>query len=71
MANSVETGGVLAITNFHPEDASAFCKDWLADWPLILRTEEQVAELFESQPLVSLSRSADRSLVFAKVRIAG
>ncbi|SMB77760.1 class I SAM-dependent methyltransferase [Deinococcus hopiensis] len=69
MGRSVNPGGVLAITNFHPEDASAFCKDWLADWPLILRTEAQVAELFEGLAPVILSRSTERSLVFAQSRI--
>jgi extracellular factor (EF) 3-hydroxypalmitic acid methyl ester biosynthesis protein len=64
----LKPGGLLAITNFHSEDRSAHCKDWGADWQLVLRDEEAMGALFPAGVEVELGRSANGSLLFASVR---
>ncbi len=65
MASRLRPGGTLAITNFHPDDPSAFCKDWLGDWQLVFRREAEVRDLFPSDLEVTTRRSGDGSLVLA------
>ena len=57
-------GGVLAISNFAPEDPSRLVKDWLVGWPLIYRNERDVAALFPSRLSVATTRSANLALVY-------
>jgi extracellular factor (EF) 3-hydroxypalmitic acid methyl ester biosynthesis protein len=69
LAASLVSGGVLALTNFHPQDRSAAIKDWGADWQLVFRDEEQVKRLFAPAGLEpSLHLSDNGSLVMASAR---
>lgn len=56
--------GVVAISNFAPEDPSRLVKDWLVGWPLIYRSEREVAALFSPQVSVATTRSANLALVY-------
>ncbi len=69
LGSALRVGGLLAITNFHPDDRSAWTKNWMTDWPLILRTEDDVRHLFSGLAHPEISRSENRSLVFAEARI--
>ena len=40
LTNRLSPEGVIAISNFHPDDPSRLVKTWLVDWPLIYRTED-------------------------------
>lgn len=72
LANRLAPGGILAFTNFHPEDPSRLVKAWLVDWPLIYRDEDAVAGLLPDGMESSTSRSANGSLVFVRaIRPAG
>ena len=62
-------GGTVAICNFSPEDASRLVKEWVADWPLIYRTGEDLAALFPPHLTPELSRSSDGGLLYAQVLI--
>ncbi|MDF3074722.1 MAG: methyltransferase, CheR-type [Alphaproteobacteria bacterium] len=69
LASALEVGGMLAITNFHPQDRSAAIKDWGADWQIVFRNEQQVRQLFvptQLDPAVHVS--ANGSLVMAAAR---
>ena len=58
-------GGVVAICNFCPDDASRLVKDHISDWPLIYRTEQDLASLFPHPGAVALERSPDGGLIYA------
>jgi extracellular factor (EF) 3-hydroxypalmitic acid methyl ester biosynthesis protein len=62
-------GGVVAISNFSPDDASRVVKDWVADWPLIYRTRQEVAALFPAGIAATLRRSTDGGLLYAQAVI--
>ena len=69
LASVVDGGGLLAITNFHPQDRSAAIKDWGADWQIVFRDEQQVKQLFtpaQLEPALHLSENG--SLVMAAAR---
>jgi extracellular factor (EF) 3-hydroxypalmitic acid methyl ester biosynthesis protein len=61
-------GGILAISNFHPDDKSACAKDWGADWQILFRDETALAELFPKKMEVQVSRSTNKSLAYAWAR---
>jgi extracellular factor (EF) 3-hydroxypalmitic acid methyl ester biosynthesis protein len=61
-------GGVTAICNFCPDDGSRLVKDHISDWPLIYRTERDVAALFPHPGAVALERSPDGGLIYATAR---
>jgi SAM-dependent methyltransferase len=61
-------GGVVAISNFHPDDPSHLVKAWLVDWPLIFRTESQCAALFPQRIEVHTDRSENRALSYARAQ---
>lgn len=61
-------GGILAISNFHPDDQSACAKDWGADWQIFFRDEEALAGLFPKHTAVQINRSANKALAYAWVR---
>jgi extracellular factor (EF) 3-hydroxypalmitic acid methyl ester biosynthesis protein len=65
LTNCLSPDGVIAISNFHPDDPSRLVKTWLVDWPLIYRTEDDCRRLFPRGLRVSTHRSADSSLVLA------
>ena len=58
-------GGIVAICNFAPDDASRLVKDWVSDWQLIYRTRLELAELFS--PLYPvIEQSPDGGLLYAR-----
>jgi 2-polyprenyl-3-methyl-5-hydroxy-6-metoxy-1,4-benzoquinol methylase len=61
-------GGVVALSNYHPEDRSACVKDWAVDWQLIYRDEAAAAGIFPAGVNVETSRSANHALTFAWAR---
>jgi hypothetical protein len=61
-------GGVTAICNFCPDDASRLIKDHISDWSLIYRAEQDLAALFPHPDAVVLERSPDGGLVYASAR---
>jgi SAM-dependent methyltransferase len=61
-------GGVTAIANFHPADPSRHVRDWLVDWPLILRGKAELAALFPEPARVATSPSDNGALSFALAR---
>ncbi|MGQ0696981.1 MAG: class I SAM-dependent methyltransferase [Panacagrimonas sp.] len=66
---NLSPGGVLAFTNYTPEDASKVAKEWVADWSLILKDEEVVAEIIRASGLTPhVTHSENRSLVMATGR---
>jgi SAM-dependent methyltransferase len=68
---ALNPGGLLAITNFHPQDRSATIKDWGADWQIVFRDEKQVGRLFEQCGLrPDIAVSSNGSLTMASARKA-
>jgi extracellular factor (EF) 3-hydroxypalmitic acid methyl ester biosynthesis protein len=61
-------GGVTAICNFCPDDASRLVKDHISGWPLVYRSEQEVASLFPDPDAVALDRSPEGGLVYASAR---
>ena len=57
--------GLVALSNFHPEDPSRYVKEVLVDWSLLFRDEAQCARLFPAGVPVQTSRSRNRALVYA------
>jgi hypothetical protein len=61
-------GGITAVANFHRKDPSRTVKEWLVDWPLVLRDEEELATLFPDPASVETVRSQNNALVYAMAR---
>lgn len=57
--------GLILLTNFHPADKTRLVQDWLVDWPLCYKTEDEVRALFEGIGPVQSRLSANGSLVLA------
>jgi SAM-dependent methyltransferase len=70
LSSRLAPGGVLAFSNFHPEDPSRLIKGWLADWHLLYRDELSCAALLPTSLAVSTARSANRALTYAVGRRA-
>ncbi|MGQ0622019.1 MAG: class I SAM-dependent methyltransferase [Panacagrimonas sp.] len=69
LRQNLSPSGVLAFTNYTPEDASRVAKEWVADWSLILKDEGVVAEIIRASGLMpQITHSANRSLVMATGR---
>lgn len=68
MVRLTAPGGLIAISNFHPDDPSKNAKDWLTDWPLLYKDEATLKALFPSHVSVSTARSSNGSLVLAQAR---
>lgn len=60
--------GLILLTNFHPSDRTRMVQDWLVDWPLCYKTEEEVQALFEGLGPVRTRLSRNGSLVMASGR---
>jgi SAM-dependent methyltransferase len=58
-------GGTVAICNFAPADRSRLVKSWLVDWPLIYRTDVELAGLFGIRPDPRVTASPDGGLLYA------
>jgi SAM-dependent methyltransferase len=65
LSSLLAPGGVLAFSNFHPEDPSRMIKGWLADWHLLYRDEKACATLLPTSLAISTERSANRALTYA------
>lgn len=63
--------GVVAVSNFAPEDESKVVKDWVSDWRLIYRTADAVSDLFPDSRRPTLDRSPDGGLIYAVAQPAG
>jgi hypothetical protein len=68
LSTKIKQGGVLAITNYHVDDASLLSKDWSADWPLVFREDHHVHALFPHTITPTLTRSENGSLIMAAGR---
>jgi extracellular factor (EF) 3-hydroxypalmitic acid methyl ester biosynthesis protein len=68
LSTKIKQGGVLAITNYHIDDASLLSKDWSADWPLVFREDHHVHALFPHTITPILTRSENGSLIMAAGR---
>ena len=68
LSSRLTQDGLLALTNFSPEDRSAIAKDWVG-WQIVYRTEEQIRGLFPHHLVVSTAVSENRSLVYATGRL--
>jgi SAM-dependent methyltransferase len=68
LSTRVRPGGVVALSNFHPDDESRWVKALLVQWFLIFKTEEELANLFPRTMRVETSRSQNRALAYALAR---
>lgn len=66
--SQTKPGGVVAVSNFHPDDPSRVVKSWLADWQIIYRDETALASLFPSHISVTTMQSDNRALTYAVAR---
>ena len=66
MAALIRPGGSVAICNFAPDDQSRAVKDWISDWPLIYRTQDELEALFPPELTPEISRSPDGGLIYAR-----
>lgn len=64
-------GGLVAVSNFAPEDESRIVKDWILDWPLIYRRVSALRDLVPAGHYVGFDRSHDGGLIHALVSIRG
>jgi SAM-dependent methyltransferase len=71
LSSLLAPGGVLAFSNFHPEDPSRLVKGWLADWHLLYRDEQSCASLLPASLAITTARSANRALTYASGRRGG
>ena len=69
MMTLTKRGGVIAISNFHPDDPSRLVKEWLVDWWLVFRDEYEVPQLFPIPSNVTSVLSPNKALVLATTRI--
>lgn len=67
MVERTAPGGVTAVCNFAPEDASRVVKDWVCDWRLIYRTAGQLRDILGNRDGVRIDRSPDGGLIYAAV----
>jgi SAM-dependent methyltransferase len=68
MTSLLAPGGIVAFSNFHVSDPSRVVKDWLVDWPLIYRNDEQCAALLPATLAVATEPSRNRALCYATGR---
>jgi hypothetical protein len=68
MGSLLAPGGIVAFSNFHPENPSRVVTDWLVDWPLIHRDERACAGLLPPTLAIATERSENRALCYATGR---
>ncbi|MCI5139753.1 MAG: hypothetical protein D3922_15390 [Candidatus Electrothrix sp. AR1] len=69
LATLLKPNGIIAIANYSTEDKSAFAKEWIGDWKLIYRDENDMKNIFPQKDKLEqleLSFSSNRSLILAK-----
>jgi len=62
-------GGLVAISNCAPEDASRVVKDWLLEWPVVYRRVSELRDLVPDGHSVGFDRSPDGGLIHALVSV--
>lgn len=62
-------GGLVAVSNFAPEDESRIVKDWIVRSPLNYRSVSALRELLPSRHPVGFDRSPDGGLLHALVSV--
>ncbi len=70
MCRHARPGGLVAVCNFAPEDASRIVKEWVVNWPLVYRDADAIRELVPGGHEVSFERSPDGGLVYALIATA-
>lgn len=68
LSSKLNTNGLVAITNYHTNDASAVSKDWCADWPLVFKSEDEIKRMFPDNGAIHLELSPNGSLIMASWR---
>ena len=68
MAALLAPGGIVAFSNFHTSDPSRVVKDWLVDWPLIYRDDNECAALLPPTLAIATERPDNRALCYATGR---
>jgi SAM-dependent methyltransferase len=71
MVRLARPGGLVAVCNFAPADASRIVKDWIVDWPLIYRDASALRELVPDGHAFAFDHSPDGGLVYALVWATG
>lgn len=59
MTSLARPGGLLAVSNFSPEDNSRLVKDWILEWPLIYRHVSTLRGLVTERHAIGFDRSPD------------
>ena len=69
MTRLSRSGGLVAVSNFAPEDGSRIVKDWIVQWPLTYRRVSALRELVPEGNSVGFDRSPDGGLLHALVSV--
>jgi extracellular factor (EF) 3-hydroxypalmitic acid methyl ester biosynthesis protein len=69
MTQLTRPGGLVAISNFAPEDASKIVKDWIVSWPVVYRRASALRDLVPEGHSVGFDRSPDGGLLHALVSV--
>jgi SAM-dependent methyltransferase len=69
MTRLTRPGGLVAVSNFAPEDGSRIVKDWIVEWSLMYRSVSVLRELVPEGHSVGFDRSPDGGLVHALVSV--
>jgi SAM-dependent methyltransferase len=62
-------GGLVAVSNFTPDDESRIVKDWIVEWPLNYRSVSAVRDLMPAGHSVGFDRSPDGGLLHALLSV--
>lgn len=68
LSTRLTAGGVIGVTNVHPSENSRVTREWIVNWPLILRDETELSGLFPRHLSVDTHRSKNGALVLASGR---
>lgn len=69
MTRLARPGGLVAVSNFAPEDESRIVKDWIVEWPLMYRRVAALRQLVPDGHSVGFDRSPDGGLLHALVSV--
>ncbi len=68
-ASLLNPGGLIAISNYHPDDDTAFLKKIAVNWDLIFRTEADLLRIMPKGMTGETERSSEGSLAFLFARV--
>ncbi|MGO9890467.1 MAG: class I SAM-dependent methyltransferase [Solirubrobacteraceae bacterium] len=71
MTRLARPGGLVAVSNFAPEDDSRIVKDWVIDWRHVYRGVLALRDLVPHEHSVAFDRSPDGGLLHALVSVRG